>query len=96
MRKPIVAVAVMAAFSLAGCGATAGWFHSQTTQQAVAGGCAAVAIDDNRNNKLANATIPYPEVLAAVNTAHAAIQAALKACQNKVSSVSALSAEAEK
>ena len=68
---------------LASCGASAAWFHTKTTQVVIADGCRAVMKDDALNNAAMNNVVPYPEVKAAINTAHAAIQAALQTCIDK-------------
>lgn len=79
MRNMILPL-ITALLLLSGCAASQGWFRSPTTQQVVATGCQAAMGDDNRNNALVNALVPYPEVKAAINTAHLAIQQALQKC----------------
>lgn len=80
MKNTISTCMLIAALTLPGCGATQGWFRKPTTQSVIAEGCKAAQIDDTTNNAMVNAVIPYPEVRAAINSAHMAIQAALQKC----------------
>lgn len=66
------------------CSATTGWFTTPSTQHDIAEGCKAAAMDDNTHNALLNATMSaVPQlapVVAALNIAHLAIQAAYAKC----------------
>lgn len=75
---------LLAGLLCASCSATAGWFHQAATQRTVTEGCKALQADDNVANAAMNAIVPYPEVRAAINTAHMAIQAALQKCIDRV------------
>ena len=76
MKKYLLGFCLLAT----GCSAMGGWMQAKPTQVVVAEGCKAAMLDDNRNNTLVNNVVPYPEVKAALNTAHAAIQVALQQC----------------
>lgn len=67
----------------AGCGATHAWFTSSANQVQVAAGCEAMKADDAALNLLAVQFAPRQEVVAAINTVHAAIQEGLAACEAK-------------